>query len=356
MSLSLPQKQQYSRHLLLSEIGEKGQMALANAKVLVIGAGGLGCPVLQYLAGAGVGHITIIDNDEVDVTNLQRQVLFTHADIGKPKAQIAAQRLTQLNPYIQITPIVDLLSTQNAVELFSQHDIIVDGTDNFPTRYLINDAAVLANRPVVYGSIFKFEGQVSVFNYNNGPTYRCLFPEPPAPGQVPNCSQIGVLGVLPGVVGTAQATQVINIIAGIGEPLAGKLWMYNALNMNVQTIQFAKNPNIHITHLQNEYQTLCGLPAPNEQISYQELQELDVPYTLLDVRSTQQHQQHNIGGINIPLTNLKEQATNLPTNQPIVVYCNKGITSAAAIHELKTLNPDLQLLNLTNGISSLVNA
>ena len=224
MSLSPEENIQYSRHLILNEIGEIGQKKLKASKVLVIGAGGLGCPILQYLTAAGVGTIGIVDFDTVDKTNLQRQILYTHKDIGAFKAEVAANRLAELNPFVNFKIYVEKLTNKNASNLFSSYDIVVDGSDNFPTRYLINDAAVLANKPVVFGSIYKFEGQVTVFNYQNGPTYRCLFPNPPQPSTVPNCSEIGVLGVLPGIIGSIQANEVIKIICEIGQVLSG--WVY----------------------------------------------------------------------------------------------------------------------------------
>jgi len=215
------EKNRYSRHILLDKVGLAGQEKLKSAKVLVIGAGGLGCPILQYLTAAGVGTIGIIDFDVVDETNLQRQILFNVDDVGKSKAQCAQVHLSKQNPFVNFQVYNERINTQNALELFNQYDIIVDGTDNFSTRYLVNDSCVIANKPLVYGAIFKFEGQVAVFNYNNGPTYRCLFPEPPKAGSVPNCSDVGVMGVLPGLIGTQQANETIKIILQIGEVLSG---------------------------------------------------------------------------------------------------------------------------------------
>jgi adenylyltransferase/sulfurtransferase len=231
MSLSKAEQQQYNRHLILDEIGELGQLKLKKAKVLVIGAGGLGCPILQYLSAAGVGTIGVVDDDTIEKSNLQRQVLYSHDDIGDFKAEVAANKLAGLNPYVNFEIYLQRLNKEIAVELFLKYDVIVDGSDNFPTRYLVNDAAILTNKPVVFGSIFKFEGQVSVFNYNNGPSYRCLYPNPPKSEDVPNCSEIGVLGVLPGIIGALQANEVLKLVLGIGEILSGKLLTYNALNM-----------------------------------------------------------------------------------------------------------------------------
>jgi adenylyltransferase/sulfurtransferase len=232
----------YQRHLSLAGFGPAGQAGLKSGSVLVIGAGGLGCPVLLYLAAAGVGRITIVDFDRVEISNLQRQVLFGDADAGQPKAEAAARRLRALNPLIAIEPRVERFSRANALALVGAHDVIVDGSDNFATRYLVNDACVLAGKPFVYGAVQGFEGQVSVFNWKSGPTYRCLFPEPPDPGMVPNCAEAGILGVLPGLVGTAQACEAIKLLTGIGEPLSGRLLLWNAMTMTMQTVAFAADP------------------------------------------------------------------------------------------------------------------
>src|ERR1035437_2494874 len=233
--MTTEEKRRYARHIILPEIGLEGQQKLKQAKVLVVGAGGLGCPVLQYLTAAGVGTLGIIDFDTVDESNLQRQVLYSTEDIGKHKAAIAKEKLEKQNPDINLVSHVAHLTSANALEIISQYDIVVDGSDNFATRYLVNDACVILNKVLVFGSIFKFEGQVSVFNYKGGPTYRCLYPEAPAEGDVPNCAEIGVLGVLPGIVGTLQANEVIKIITGIGDILSGKLLTLDALTMQFNT-------------------------------------------------------------------------------------------------------------------------
>ena len=253
---------QYNRHFILDLIGIKGQKKLKKSKVLVIGAGGLGCPILQYLTAAGVGTIGIIDKDTVDQSNLQRQILFSIDDIGNPKASCAAKRLQQLNPFVTFKTYIEFLSSENALELFSEYDIIVDGSDNFQTRYLSNDAAVLTNKPLVFGAIFKFEGQVSVFNYNNGPTYRCLFPTPPSANSIPNCSDVGVLGVLPGIIGCLQANETLKIICELDEVLSGKLLSFNALNLQQNILKFSKNKDIHITEL-IDYDLFCGIEKNN---------------------------------------------------------------------------------------------
>src|ERR1035437_3341330 len=258
MKLNTEEIKRYARHLILPEIGIEGQEKLKQAKVLVVGAGGLGCPVLQYLAAAGVGTIGMVDDDVVDETNLQRQSLFSNEDIGRKKAEVAKEKLSKLNPHIILTSDPLHLTSANALEIISHYDLVIDGSDNFPTRYLVNDACVMLNKPLVFGSIFKFEGQVSVFNYKNGPTYRCLFPEPPVDS--PNCAEIGVLGVLPGIVGTIMANEALKIILCIGEVLSGKLFVLDALNFQTQVISFEKNPeNLKIKSL-IDYEELCASP------------------------------------------------------------------------------------------------
>ena len=239
--------ERYSRHIALNEIGVRGQEKISKAKVLVVGAGGLGCPVLQYLAAAGIGTLGIVDFDVVEESNLQRQILYGTSTTGENKALAAKKKLEDLNPTISIDAIPEKLAYSNVVSLFNQYDIIVDGSDNFETRYLINDAALITNRPVVFGAIFKFEGQLSVFNYNNGPTYRCLFPVPPTKENIPNCSEVGVLGVLPGIVGSMQANEVLKIVLGIGEVLSGKLCCYNSKTNDFQILLIQKNFSFPLT-------------------------------------------------------------------------------------------------------------
>ncbi|MGH9736397.1 MAG: molybdopterin-synthase adenylyltransferase MoeB, partial [Candidatus Acidiferrales bacterium] len=242
-SLSNEEVLRYSRHLIMPEVGMEGQLKLKQAKVLCIGAGGLGAPLGLYLAAAGVGRLGLVDFDKVDLTNLQRQILFSNDDVGHPKIEAAADRLRGLNPDIQIDRHETRLTSENALDLFREYDIVVDGTDNFPTRYLVNDACVLAGKPNVYGSIFRFEGQVSVFGYEGGPCYRCLYPEPPPPGLVPSCAEGGVLGVLPGIVGALQAAEAIKLILGKGEPLVGRLLLFDALAMGFRELKLRKNPD-----------------------------------------------------------------------------------------------------------------
>lgn len=352
MSLSQEENIQYSRHLILNEIGEIGQKKLKASKVLVIGAGGLGCPILQYLTAAGVGTIGVVDFDTVDKTNLQRQILYTHKDIGAFKAEVAANRLAELNPFVNFKIYVEKLTNKNALNLFSSYHIVVDGSDNFPTRYLINDAAVLTNKPVVFGSIYKFEGQVTVFNYQNGPTYSCLFPTPPQPSTVPNCSEIGVLGVLPGIIGSLQANEVIKIICEIGQVLSGKLLTFNALTMEQNILNFKKNDRLKITELDKDYASFCGIPKNRLEITLAELKKTPEKYTLLDVRTHFEREQYTIGGIHIPLHELENRFLEIPIQKDVVVYCKAGARSKIAIEILVRKGLKTSFINLKNGIYS----
>ena len=350
MSLTKDEKKQYDRHLILNEIGLEGQLKLKSSKVLVIGAGGLGCPILQYLTAAGVGTIGIVDDDVIDQSNLQRQILYSFDDIGEFKATKAVDRLKTLNPFSKFNTYLDRLTSDNAIQLFDQYDIIVDGTDNFSTRYLVNDAAVLSNKPVVFGSIFKFEGQVSVFNFNNGPTYRCLYPIPPKPNEVPNCSELGVLGVLPGIIGSFQANEVVKIICGIGTVLSGKLLTFNSLLMQQSIFSLQKNHHVQITELNRDYELFCGLTPSVSEISLLSLRENLASYNLLDVRRIEEREQNNIGGCHIPLHELMGRIHEIRIDKPLVVYCKAGVRSKMAIDILTEENLNVKLINLSSGI------
>jgi molybdopterin/thiamine biosynthesis adenylyltransferase/rhodanese-related sulfurtransferase len=366
MELTKEDYSRYSRHLLLSEIGKDGQKKLKAAKVLVIGAGGLGCPVLQYLAAAGIGTIGIIDMDNLEESNLQRQILYGVDDIGHNKAEAAKKRLLNLNPLIKVNAYPFALDTSNALQLFEQYDLVVDGTDNFATRYMVNDACVITGKPLVYGSIFRFEGQVSVFNHNNGPTYRCLFPEPPKPGEVPNCSQVGVLGVLPGLIGTMQANEALKLILGIGEHLSGKLLVYNALTMQNSTLSIKANPTtIAATKAMKDgfkqinYQHFCGMKENNNnnnkvtEISAIEFTQNLEKYTVVDVRELwEQPRFEDIKSIDIPLPRILDSAHLIPKDKPIVVLCAKGIRSKIAIEQLQNNFGYTNLKNLTGGMKN----
>ena len=330
----------YSRHLLLPEIGSVGQYKLKAARVLVVGCGGLGCPVLQYLAAAGVGTLGLLDFDTVDDSNLQRQVLYATADVGRPKAVVAAEKLRAQNPFIELRTHQVLLSAANALALFAEYDLVVDCSDNFATRYLVNDACVMLGKPLVFGAIFKFEGQVSVFNYQHGPTYRCLFPAPPALGEAPSCAEIGVLGVLPGLIGTMQATEALKIILEVGEVLSGRLLMVEALSMHFQIIRFrAVVVNQQRTALAPDYAAFCGeaplaaVSARAPEISAEELkawQQSGRPLQLLDVREPHEHARRSIGGQLIPLGQLAARLASLQPDVPVVVHCASGVRSQKA--------------------------
>ncbi len=349
MSLSKEEYKQYNRHLILDKIGKEGQLKLKKAKVLVIGAGGLGCPVLQYLSAAGVGNIGIIDDDVVAQSNLQRQILYTINDIGLSKAKAAVKRLSALNPFIKFDVYQKKLSKENAIPLFKKYDIVVDGSDNFSTRYLANDAAILANKPLVYGAIFKFEGQVSVFNYKDSATYRCLYPTPPKPDESPNCSEIGVLGVLPGIIGSFQANETIKIICGIGNVLSNKLLLYNTLTMQQVTLSYQKDTKIDIQKLVENYDVFCGVELDIEEITLTSLESNISDYNLLDVREDEERNQYHIGGQHIPLSDLKSRLEEVNVDKSLVVYCKSGVRSTKAIRILKECFPSLKLINLKGG-------
>lgn len=340
--LNKNEKTLYSRHLLLSEIGIEGQEKLKSASVLVIGAGGLGCPILQYLTAAGVGTIGIVDGDKVDVTNLQRQILYTVDDIGKSKARSAANRLKQLNPYVKFEITEEFLDKDNALSLFSKYDIIVDGSDNFQTRYLCNDAAVRTHKPLVFGSIFKFEGQVSVFNYQDGPTYRCLYPEPPKFGSVPSCSEIGVLGILPGIIGSYQANEVVKIICEMGDVLSGKLLTLNTLDNQNFVLSFSKNEDIKITEL-IDYDFFCGIEELRNEIEFKQINTKD--YQLIDIRTALERDIKNIGGIHLREEDIRLNPSLLTSHKKIVLYCETGKRSKQLAKDL-----NLNVYTLKGGI------
>ncbi|MBL3655151.1 molybdopterin-synthase adenylyltransferase MoeB [Fulvivirga sediminis] len=335
MLLSKAEENQYSRQLILKGFGAEKQEALKAARVLVIGAGGLGCPALLYLAAAGVGTLGIIDGDVVEISNLHRQVLYTHDDIGENKAECAAKRLQANNPFIDVTVYKEALDNSNALEIITHYDLVIDGTDNFHTRYLINDACVILSRPFVYGAIAQFEGQVSVFNYKNGPTYRCLFPEPPLPGTVASCSEAGVIGVFPGLIGTYQAMEAIKMITGLGKVRAGSLLVINTLENTQYTLKISLNAaNKNIIEL-SDYEWFCGVgQVPEMSVDEVKKKQLKDQFTLLDVREPHEVEAYNIGGLFIPLSELTDHYDRIP-DQEIVVVCQSGIRSARAVNILK---------------------
>ncbi|RSK37467.1 molybdopterin-synthase adenylyltransferase MoeB [Hymenobacter metallilatus] len=354
--LTQEERQIYRRHLQLPEIGEAGQEKLKAARVLVVGAGGLGCPILQYLAAAGVGTLGIVDADQVDRSNLQRQILYGPADLGQLKAEVAGRAVQRINPLVRTEVYTCRARLGNVRELVSKYDVVVDGSDNFPTRYLLNDACVSYGKPLVSGAIYKFEGQVAVFNYQGGPTYRCLFPQPPSAAEAPNCEATGVLGVLPGLVGTAQATEALKVILGIGEVLSGRLWLFDALTFQTRTLKFARRPEQAAINLDTasttDYADLCG--AGVRSISAVELREQLIsarPPFLLDVREPQEYASGHLPGATLlPLSALEKGVANLPKQHPVVVYCRSGRRSTQAVERLQTEFGLTNLLNLEGGM------
>jgi molybdopterin/thiamine biosynthesis adenylyltransferase/rhodanese-related sulfurtransferase len=349
-TLSPQESNRYSRHILLPEVGITGVQKLKAARVLVVGAGGLGCPVLQYLTAAGVGTIGIVDFDTVAESNLQRQILFTPADIGHLKAQVAQAKLSLQNPHVQLVAHAVHINKENALSLLAGYDLVIDGSDNFSTRYLVNDACLLLNKPLVFGSIYKFEGQVSVFNYQDGPTYRCLYPEP---GELAACHEVGVLGVLPGLIGTYMANEALKVILGIGDILSGKLLVLNALSLVSNIFSFPVNPiNKNIKSLPED-EVRCLAPIPEITFAaFQERLKSGEKFTLLDVREAHEYARKNLGGILIPLGQLEREIHKIPVNLPILVYCQSGARSLRAA-QLLFDKGITQLINLKGGLGAL---
>ena len=352
VQLSNEEIARYSRHLILPEFGMAGQRKVKQGSVLLIGTGGLGSPLALYLAAAGVGHIGLVDFDVVDESNLQRQIVHGTGTLGVRKTESAKRRLADLNPNVEVTTYETQITSDNALELMRPYDVIVDGTDNFPTRYLTNDASVMLGKPNVYGSIFRFEGQATVFSpKDGGPCYRCLYPEPPPPGLVPSCAEGGVLGVLPGVIGTIQATEAIKLLAGIGDTLVGRLMLYDALNMRFRELKLRRNPNCpvcgdhpSVTEL-IDYDQFCGIfPEPAQTDTTGEitpaetaewLQRPDAPF-LLDVREANEWEiGHLPGAVRISVNELPDHLNELDTAREMVVYCRSGVRSAKAVGILK---------------------
>ena len=358
-----PEIEQYQRHLSLDGFGEENQHKLKHSSVLVVGAGGLGCPALQYLVGAGVGRIGIVDDDKVEISNLQRQILFSHADKGENKATTAAAKLSGINPFIKIEPHPVRFTKENCESLLKNYDLVVDGTDNFSSRYLINDACVLFDKPLIHGSIHRFEGMVSVFNYKSGPTYRCLFPEQPDPSSIPSCAEAGVLGVLPGIIGSMQAMEAIKVLTGLGTPLSGKVLLYNALKQSTQIINLSLDPQNKSIDKLPEPSTNCVSTISEElagikEISESELHEMmlaDSNLQILDVRESWERALASIQpSLHIPLGDLPFlqngiEGIDLDPNQSLVVYCKAGIRSRVACETLQSLGHS-NLFNLSNGM------
>ncbi|MEM7101805.1 MAG: molybdopterin-synthase adenylyltransferase MoeB [Bacteroidota bacterium] len=367
ITFSKQELERYSRHLIIPEFNIEGQKKLKAAKVLVVGSGGLGSPLLLYLAAAGVGTIGIVDFDVVDESNLQRQVLFGVSSVGNPKVVEAKKRLEDLNPHLNIITHETMLNSENALNIIKDYDVVADGTDNFPTRYLVNDACVILGKTNVYASIFRFEGQVSVFNYtdkegNTGPNYRDLFPEPPPPGLVPSCAEGGVIGVLPGIIGSLQANEVLKVISGVGKPLAGRLFLFDALSFETRVLNIAKNPDLEpITEL-IDYQVFCGIHPVDEnqeaqsrvkEISVQELTALineNADFQLIDVREPYEYEIVNLEAELIPLGSILDKAEQIDRKKKVVIHCRSGKRSADAIEALQEKYGFDNLYNLKGGV------
>jgi sulfur-carrier protein adenylyltransferase/sulfurtransferase len=352
LALSKEEILRYSRHLIMPEVGMDGQLKLKAAKVALIGTGGLGAPLGMYLAAAGVGRIGLVDFDVVDFTNLQRQVIHGTKDVGRKKLDSAADTMLDINPYVEIDRHEVALTSENALDILRNYDIVVDGTDNFPTRYLVNDACVILRKPNVYGSIFRFEGQATVFAYEGGPCYRCLYPEPPPPGLVPSCAEGGVLGILPGTIGLIQATETVKLILGIGEPLVGRLLLYDALAMRFRELKLRRNPECPVCgdhptiHELIDYQEFCGIPNQTHEpapaagdIDPAEVKakmDRGEPFVLIDVREPHEYQICRIPNAKlIPLGDLPKRVNELNSADEIVAHCKSGVRSAKAVDFLK---------------------
>jgi adenylyltransferase/sulfurtransferase len=361
------QYERYRRHLSLPEFGLEGQQRLLASSVLLIGAGGLGCPLAQYLAAAGVGRIGLLDFDVVDVSNLQRQVLYGTRDVGRPKVEVARERILALNPDVDVVTFRERVTSENALERFRPFDVVIDGTDNFPTRYLSNDACVLLGKPTVYGAILRFEGQASTFDAKRGPCYRCLFPEPPPPGSVPSCAEGGVLGVLPGIIALIQATEAVKLLTGVGEPLIGRFLHYDALAMRFEEFRFQKDPDCPVCGKQPtiteliDYDGFCGVHAPEErgmrEISAAELAALRASgeeHLLLDVRRPDEWAAARIEGARlIPLDQLEARLAELAEwkDRRVIAHCHHGARSARAC-EILAAAGFTDLTNLVGGIDA----
>jgi adenylyltransferase/sulfurtransferase len=357
----------YGRHLVIPQVGVEGQERLKASRVLVVGAGGLGSPLALYLAAAGVGHLGLVDFDTVDESNLQRQVLYGESDVGRPKIESAVERLRDINPHIQVEPFPVRLESSNALDILDGYQVIVDGSDNFPTRYLVNDACVLAGKPNVYGSIFRFEGQVSVFWGEEGPCYRCLFPEPPPPGMVPSCAEGGVLGILPGVIGALQANETVKLLLGLGNSMIGRLLLFDALELRFRELKLAKDPACPVCSESPtqrkliDYEQFCGVappeeapPGPTGDLQVEELADLLArggEVRLLDVRTPQEHAICRLEGAQlIPIQQLPQRWQELGSEGEIIVYCHTGVRSAHAAAFLR--RQGLAAHNLIGGIEA----
>ncbi|AFZ14845.1 UBA/THIF-type NAD/FAD binding protein [Crinalium epipsammum PCC 9333] len=370
IQLTKEEYERYSRHLILPEVGLEGQKRLKAASVLCIGTGGLGAPLLLYLAAAGIGRIGIVDFDIVDTSNLQRQVIHGTSWVGKPKIESAKNRILEINPHCQVDLYETRLTSENALDIIKPYDIVVDGTDNFPTRYLVNDACVLLDKPNVYGSIFRFEGQATVFNYEGGPNYRDLYPEPPPPGMVPSCAEGGVLGILPGMIGVIQATETVKIILGQGTTLSGRLLLYNALEMKFRELKLRPNPERPVIEKLIDYEHFCGIPQAKAEEAKQQLEisEMTVQelkqlldsgaddFVLLDVRNPNEYEIAQIpGAVLVPLPDIEsgkgvEKVKELLNGHRLIAHCKLGGRSAKALGILKSAG--IEGTNVKGGITA----
>ena len=370
INLSNEEILRYSRHLILPEVGIEGQKKLKAASILIIGAGGLGSPVGLYLSAAGVGRLGIVDFDIVDETNLQRQIIHSTKDVGRSKLVSAKERIEEINPNVKVETYETRLTSGNVFDIISKYDLIVDGTDNFPTRYLINDACVLLDKPYVYGSIFRFEGQVTVFDPKKGPCYRCLYPAPPPPGLVPSCAEGGVLGILPGIIGSLQTLEAIKLIIGKGDPLIGRLLLFDALKLKFRELNFHKNPDCPICgdnptiHELIDYELFCSISPETEElkisadeITVEELKakiDCSEDIFILDVREPHEYEICNLGGCLIPLNDLPNRMHELDSSNEIIAHCKTGQRSAKAVEFLKQAGFK-KVKNLSGGIIAWTN-
>jgi len=355
MQLSRDEFTRYKRQIIIPEIGVEGQEKLKNAKVLVVGAGGLGCPVIMYLSSMGIGHLGVIDFDFVDISNIHRQILYTYEDIDKPKCLVVEEKIKKVNPNINIYTYFTRLNKDNAISIISNYDIVVDCSDNFPTKFLINDACVILNKPFVFGAVEKFEGHVSVFNYKNGPTYRCFLNEEPDPFEIPTCSEAGILGVIPGIIGTIQATETVKIILNKGEVLSGKIMVINFLNNEYYFFDIKRDDNVaNITELKDYYETCNYDDTGIKKISIEKLFEKinnNQDIQLIDVRDENEIDFKLPNSQNIPLYKLHELRAKIDTNKEVIFYCNYGIKSVIAVKYLEKKFNYKNLYVLSDGLS-----
>ncbi|MBU2975838.1 HesA/MoeB/ThiF family protein [Zobellia sp. B3R18] len=347
--------ERYDRQTILKEFGMEAQLKLQSAKVLVVGAGGLGVPVLTYLNAMGVGTLGIVDNDVVSLSNLHRQVLYSESDVKKPKVATAVQKLKDQNSETQIISYETFLTRDNALEIITDYDVVIDASDNFPTRYLVNDACVILNKPFVYGALHSFEGQVSVFNFEGGPTYRCLFPEMPKPNEVPNCDENGVLGIVPGIIGNFQALETVKVITGIGQVLTGKLLLFDGLASAFQKIRFAVNPeNQKIHALQESYEFNCEVPMNSiTPDAFQKIIE-EKEVQLIDVRTPKEFSRNHLSfAQNIPLSELDERHDEIAYDTKVYVVCQSGVRSRKAVTKLQGIHANANLINVEGGMNQI---